>query len=138
MGLFKEIYDAADPSYPPRGCHELRGTGKRGVKFNGIKLHENESSSDNASSRYSGSTGRSKLITSYLTEKGFWVIHRENRSQWQGEKTLYEIDIIRTKEDLEKLLNSNFDWLMQDHVYSVSSFLGFSMAEDLDAEPDEN
>jgi hypothetical protein len=142
MGLFKKIYDNADTDVMledkaeyPRDFYTLRETGKRGVSFTGIKLYENESSRNNAHSRYSGSTGRSRLIRSYLTVKGFWVIYTINQSAWQGEKTLYEIDIIRTKADLNKLLNSNFDWLTQEHVDRVSTILEFSMAVDLDDEP---
>jgi len=63
--------------------------GERPIKFTGELLGEVSSSSNNASSDYSGQTGRWSILRLYRTQAGKYVCEQIGKTQWQGEHNRY-------------------------------------------------
>jgi len=63
------------------------------VAFTGEQVASVASSNNNASSYYSGTTGRWTTLQLYKTKSGKYVCQSIGHTQWQGESTRYKVSI---------------------------------------------
>ena len=63
----------------------IRRSGQAPLRIRGELLAQGETSSNNASAEYSGSTGRSQTVRIYRTASGKYVVAIHHYTHWQGE-----------------------------------------------------
>lgn len=117
----------AEPLIPAVQCHEidedgeimedmaeitLDNQGAPNLRFVGKLVAEMSSSPDQASSYYSGSTGRYTILRLFRTRGGKFVAEKTGRTQWQGERDRINIAVC----DDEKAVIEFFGhgWLAKD------------------------
>lgn len=86
---------------------ELKRTDKRPLAFTGELLFEESTSPDRASSRYSGITGRWSELRVYRTDKGQYVVHLIRYTAWEGERDIYEAEVLDTPEAVVSWVERN-------------------------------
>ena len=74
--------------------------GQSSLKFRGEEIASAASSQNNASSYYSGSTGRWTELTLYKTAKGKFVCHEVGRTCWQGEHDRHSGAVCETEAEV--------------------------------------
>lgn len=70
------------------------------VRFTGEEVASSSSSANNASSYYSGSTGRWTVLKLYKTKGGKFIAQSIGRTQWQGEHDRYKVAVCETEADV--------------------------------------
>ena len=70
------------------------------VRFSGELVAETSSSANNASSYYSGSTGRWTTLKLYKTKSGKLVCQSIGHTQWQGEHDRYKVAVCDTSAEV--------------------------------------
>lgn len=87
----------------------LENSNGKDVKFTGELIADVASSSDKASSLYSGSPGRSKELRLFRTKARKYIGQIIEWTQWQGEKDRYYVKIF---DDLNQLSDFfGYGWL---------------------------
>lgn len=94
--------------------YTLENDGAPDVRFTGELLASVASSNNNASSYYSGSTGRWSTLSLYKTKGGRFVAQSIGHTQWQGEHTRYKVGVCETVEEVAKFFGHG--WLAK-HLY---------------------
>lgn len=79
--------------------HTVQRDGDRDIEFDGELIAQAETSSNNASPDYSGSTGRWTELKLFQTKAGKFVASRVNRTQWQGERDTHEAAVCDNEAD---------------------------------------
>lgn len=90
----------------------VKRDGERDLKFVGEKIASVSSSSNNASSSYSGSTGRWTELTLYRTKGGKYVCQQIGRTCWQGEKDRYSGLVCETADKVAEFFGHG--WLAKE------------------------
>ncbi len=96
------------------------------LRFTGELVCSTSSSANNASSYYSGSTGRWRTLKLWKTQSGKFVCQSVGHTQWQGEKTRYSAAVC--DDDSAVMEFFGHGWLAKD-LYSEA---GIEAVEDLD------
>ena len=78
----------------------VKQTEGRALKFKGEKLASAETTANNASGKYSGSTGRWTEYHLWQTSGGNYVGKIIHRTQWQGEHDLHEAKLLKSPQEV--------------------------------------
>lgn len=82
------------------------------VRFTGEMVAETSSSNNNASSYYSGTTGRWTTLKLYKTKAGTFIAQSIGYTQWQGEHTRYKVAVCESEADVIQFFGHG--WLAKD------------------------
>lgn len=95
---------------------ELKRSNGLDVRFVGSKIGEAESSTNNASSSYSGSIGIWTEYRLYRTDSGKLVLGTLHGTQWQGSSDEYKVDVFESEADLIAHLEGEYGlgWLEKE------------------------
>lgn len=108
----------------------IKRTGQAPLRVRGEVIAENESSSNNASSRYSGSTGRSQKVEIIKTGSGKYVVSILHETCWQGEHDTNEAAVFPDlSATIEFLRNRIPRWMVDDFIDELGPE---NVAEDVD------
>jgi hypothetical protein len=106
--------------------YKVQRDGEPALKFKGEIVAEVSSSPGNASSSYSGQTGRWAELTLYKTTAGRFVCEQIGRTQWQGEHDRYSGCVSDDTTGVIEFFGHG--WLAKD-LYDVA---GIEAVEDID------
>lgn len=95
----------------------VKRTGQAPLRIRGELLASNNSSSDNARSDYSGSTGRSQEVSVYKTASGKFVVAIHHDTYWQGEHDTDEAVVLPSLAQCVAYLEDNVPgWMLQELI----------------------
>lgn len=98
----------------------IRRTGQAPLRVRGELLASAESSSNNASSAYSGSVGRSQEARVIRTATGKHVVAIHYCTCWQGEHDTFDAAVLPgLKQCVEYLEDKVPAWLLQDLIHDL-------------------
>lgn len=87
------------------------------IRFTGECIAKASSSSNSASSHYSGSVGHWTELALYKTEGGKYICHRAKRTQWQGERDMCTGKVCQTIAEVTAFFG--YGWLAKDIYYDA-------------------
>ena len=82
------------------------------LRFTGELLGSAASSNNNASSRYSGQTGRWTELALYKTQGGKYICHQIGLTQWEGERDRFTGKVCETLEEVKEFFGHR--WLAKE------------------------
>jgi len=92
--------------------HILKRDNERDLQFTGVLIASASSSANNASSSYSGSTGRWTELFLYKTKGGKFVCKSVGRTQWEGEHDRHKAEVCADVECVCDFFGSS--WLAKE------------------------
>ncbi|MFW6125517.1 MAG: hypothetical protein ACOC58_00270 [Chloroflexota bacterium] len=100
--------------------HIVPRTKDRPLRFTGELVWTGKTSLNNASSSFSGSTGRAHTVKVYRTAKGKYVVHVHHITQWQGEHDSDEAFVLASLSECVPFLSESIPgWLLEDFIDAV-------------------
>ena len=98
----------------------VRRTGQAPLRVRGTIIASNESSLNNASPSYSGSTGRAQRVEVILTASKKYVVRIEHTTQWQGEHNTDEAAVFPSaKQAVGYLAERVPNWMLQELIKEI-------------------
>jgi hypothetical protein len=95
----------------------VRRTGQAPLRVRGEVIATGESSFNNASPDYSGSTGRAQEVQVIKTASGKYVAAIHHVTQWQGEHNTDEAAVFPSLTQITKYLSDHVPgWMLQELV----------------------
>ena len=95
----------------------VRRTGQAPLRIRGELLASESSTSESASSNYSGSTGRCQRVRIYRTASGKHVVSIHHETQWQGEHDTDEAAVFPSLAECIQFLGNRVPgWMLQDII----------------------
>lgn len=92
--------------------YTIERTDDRPLRFNGELLAAVESSHNNASTSYSGATGRWQELRLYRTTVGRYVCEQVDNTLWQGERDRTSATVVDTVDEVAAFFGQG--WLAKD------------------------
>jgi hypothetical protein len=92
--------------------HTIKRDNERDLVFTGEQIASVSSTPNNASSSYSGSTGRWTELRLYRTKGGKYVCQSIGRTQWEGEHDRHGAVVCETAEAVCEFFGSS--WLAKE------------------------
>ena len=98
----------------------IKRSGQAPLRVRGELLADQSSSTNNASSAYSGSVGRSQSVQVYKTAGGKYVVSVKNETCWQGEHDTYDAVMFPSITQCIKYLADLVpEWLLSDIIDEI-------------------
>jgi hypothetical protein len=99
------------------------------LRAEAICIIDVQSSSNNAASNYSGSTGRSRKYRVYLSKGGNLLIKRVDESQWQGERDRFLGYVFKSVEEIKECSLFKGGWLERDLLSEIEETCKLEVGE---------
>lgn len=98
----------------------IRRTGQAPLRVRGEEIAKSESSWNNASPGYSGSTGRKQRVRIIKTAKGKFVVAILHETQWQGEHDTDEASILPSLKEVVAYLSGHVpNWMHEELIQDL-------------------
>jgi hypothetical protein len=93
--------------------------GARDIKAKCVQIAWHETSPDRVRSNYSGCPGRWKELVAYLTSGGNLIVYIGRHSQWDGEKSQFDVHILKSREEVIAYTEKHTDEITKTLFYKI-------------------